>query len=40
MIASFLVANVLGPLETKTITASDAICGLGILPDGTKTVSV
>jgi hypothetical protein len=32
--------NILVPLETETLKASDVICGLGIVGDGTITHSV
>lgn len=32
--------NILVPLETKTVKASDVICGLGVAVEGTVTHSV
>jgi hypothetical protein len=40
MIASLIVSALLGPLDTETLDSQNAICGLGLLPDGTITHSV
>ena len=34
------ILEILVPLETETLKASDVICGLGIVADGTITHSV
>jgi hypothetical protein len=34
------ILEILVPLETETLKASDVICGLGIVGDGTITHSV